>query len=82
MLADKLTRMDVLQWLIFQMGGGEYTIADIAAWPSVSRYKWHPLDNGLNDGPHMKRWYSEIAARPCVQNGSDAPARGQAVPKA
>lgn len=131
MPADQLARMDMLQWLMFQMGGvgpmfgqthhfhkfakekipyainrfvgetkrlygvmdkrlgetaylaGEnYTIADVATWPWVSRFEWHDLDDGLNGFPHVKRWYNEIAARPAVQKGYDVPARGQEIPKA
>jgi len=131
MPTDQLARMDVLQWLMFQMGGvgpmfgqthhfykfakekvpyaidryvgetkrlygvmdkrlgesaylagDDYTIADVATWPWVSRFDWHALDEGLNGFPHVKRWYNEIAARPGVQNGYDMPSRGQEIPKA
>ncbi len=132
MPADQLARMDVMQWLMFQMGGvgpmfgqthhfhrfakekipyavdryvgetkrlygvmdkrlgesaylagDDYSIADIATWPWVSRFEWHALDNDSLDGfPNVKRWYSEIAARPGVQRGYDVPARGQEIPKA
>jgi GST-like protein len=126
-----LARMDVLQWLMFQMGGigpffgqthhfnrfapekisyainryvtetkrlygvmdrrlGEveylagpdYSIADVASWPWVSRFDWHGLEHGLNGYPNVKRWYQAIAARPAVQRGYDVPAMGQAVPAA
>ena len=131
MPTEQLARMDVLQWLMFQMGGvgpmfgqthhfykfakeqvpyainryvgetkrlygvmdkrlgeaaylagDEYSIADVATWPWVSRFEWHALDDGLNGFPNVKRWYSEIAARPGVQKGYDVPARGQEIPKA
>jgi GST-like protein len=52
---------------------GEYSIADIATWPWISRYEWQGID--WADYPHLKRWYLKIAARPAVQ-------RGYAVPRA
>lgn len=131
MPSEPLARMDVMQWLMFQMGGvgpmfgqthhfhrfakekipyavnryvgetkrlygvmdkrlgetaylagNDYTIADVATWPWVSRFEWHALDDNLDGFPNVKRWYSEIAARPGVQKGYDVPARGQEIPKA
>ncbi|MGI9437785.1 MAG: glutathione S-transferase family protein [Geminicoccaceae bacterium] len=131
MPSDQLARMDVMQWLMFQMGGvgpmfgqthhfhrfakekipyavnryvgetkrlygvmdkqlgenaylagDDYSIADVATWPWVSRFEWHDLDNGLDGFPNVKRWYGEIANRPGVQRGYDVPARGQTIPKA
>ena len=128
---DRLARMDVIQWLMFQMGGigpffgqthhfnrfakekipyaieryvtetrrlygvmdkrlgeveylagGDYSIADVATWPWVSRFEWHGLDDGLNDVPNVKRWYRAIAARPAVQRGYDVPKAGNAIPLA
>jgi GSH-dependent disulfide-bond oxidoreductase len=49
------------------LGGDEYTIADIATWPWISRYEWQGVD--LSDYPNALRWYKEIAARPAVQRG-------------
>lgn len=56
------------EWL----GGGEYTIAEMATYPWIARHEWHKTD--LNDFPNVKRWYDTISARPAVQ-------RGMAVPK-
>ena len=56
------------EWL----AAGEYTIADMATYPWVSRHEWHKVD--LNDFPGVKRWFDTISARPAVQ-------RGMAVPK-
>lgn len=50
---------------------GEYSIADIAAWPWVSRFEWQDID--LNDFPYVKRWYLDLAARPAVQRGYNIP---------
>ncbi len=49
----------------------EYSIADIAIWPWVSRFEWQTID--LNDYPHVKRWYCQIAQRPAVQRGYHIP---------
>ena len=49
----------------------EYTIADIATYPWVSRHEWHKVD--LNEFPHVKRWYDVISARPAVQKGMNVP---------
>jgi GST-like protein len=56
------------EWL----AAGEYTIADMATYPWVSRHEWHKVD--LKDFPGVKRWFDIISARPAVQ-------RGMAVPK-
>jgi GSH-dependent disulfide-bond oxidoreductase len=50
---------------------GDYSIADIAIWPWVSRYEWHAVD--LAKFPNVKRWYAAIAARPAVQRGYQVP---------
>ena len=49
----------------------EYSIADIATYPWVSRYEWHKVD--LNDFPNVKRWFDAISARPAVQKGMNVP---------
>jgi len=46
---------------------GEYSIADIANWPWISRFEWQTID--LNKYPNVKRWYETIAKRPAVQKG-------------
>ncbi len=51
---------------------GEYSIADIATYPWVSRHEWHNTD--LNDFPRVKRWFDAIGARPAVQRGMAVPA--------
>jgi len=49
----------------------EYSIADMAIWPWISRFEWQEID--LSAFPNVQRWYLEIAARPAVQRGYDVP---------
>jgi len=44
---------------------GDYSIADIAAWPWVARWEWQ--GQNLEDYPQIKRWFDAIGARPTVQ---------------
>ena len=48
---------------------GEYSIADIAAWPWVFRYEWQGQD--LNDFPNVKRWFETVGARTAVKKGAN-----------
>jgi GST-like protein len=57
---------------------GDYSIADIATWPWISRFAWQEID--LGDFPEVKRWYLEIAARPAVQKGYHVPKFVQDIP--
>ncbi|MET0277016.1 MAG: glutathione S-transferase family protein [Pseudorhodoplanes sp.] len=50
---------------------GDYSIADIATWPWISRFEWQEID--LNKFPNVKRWYTSIAQRPAVQRGYKVP---------
>ena len=52
-------------------GSGEYTIADIACWPWVSRFEWQEID--LSKFPNVHNWYLRIAERPAVQKGYSVP---------
>ncbi|WP_065329879.1 glutathione S-transferase family protein [Tritonibacter mobilis] len=58
---------------------GEYTIADIACWPWVSRHEWQEID--LRDYPHVRKWYQRIAARPAVQRGYHVPDHMNDIPQ-
>ena len=44
---------------------GDYSIADIAAWPWVARWEWQ--EQNLDIFPNIKRWFAAIGARPAVQ---------------
>ena len=50
---------------------GDYSIADIAIWPWISRFEWQEID--LATFPNVKRWYTTIANRPAVQRGYKQP---------
>ena len=56
------------------LAGPDYTIADIATWPWVSRFEWHEID--WADYPHLKRWFDEIWALPAVKRGRAVPRVG------
>ncbi|MCZ6637699.1 MAG: glutathione S-transferase N-terminal domain-containing protein [Alphaproteobacteria bacterium] len=56
----------------------EYSVADMATWPWISRFDWQTMD--LNDYPNLKRWYLAIAARPAVQRGYHVPKKVQEIP--
>jgi GST-like protein len=60
------------------MAGSEYTIADIATWPWISRFEWHTVD--MNEYPHVVRWYKAIAARPAVEKGYHVPVEQPGIP--
>ena len=59
---------------------GEYSIADMATWPWISRFEWQQIT--LTEYPNVKRWYSQIANRPAVQKGYDVPMFVNAIPQA
>ncbi|MBK9262992.1 MAG: glutathione S-transferase N-terminal domain-containing protein [Polyangiaceae bacterium] len=46
---------------------GDYSIADMAAWPWV--VPWKTQGQNMDDFPHLKRWFDAIAARPAVERG-------------
>jgi GST-like protein len=57
---------------------GDYSIADIATWPWISRFEWQGID--LKTLPNVLRWYRAIAARPAVQKGYDVPVKQPGIP--
>ena len=50
---------------------GEYSIADMACWPWVSRHEWQRID--LKDYPNVRAWYQRLLAREAVQKGYHVP---------
>ena len=57
---------------------GDYSMADIATWPWISRFQWQKID--LDEFPNVKRWYRTIAGRPAVQKGYHVPKFTQEIP--
>jgi len=49
------------------IGGPEYSIADMAIFPWLRSWKNQGVE--LQDFPHLRGWFDEIAARPAVQRG-------------
>jgi GST-like protein len=47
------------------IGGGSFSIADIAVFPWLRSWKNQGID--WSDFPHLKGWFDEIAARPAVK---------------
>ena len=51
------------------LAGGDYSIADIIAWP-WAMLMGRLIDEEVWEGfPHLKRWVDEVAARPAVEKG-------------
>jgi GST-like protein len=61
-------RLKDRRWL----AGGDYSIADIAAWPWVARHGWAEMR--LDGHPHLAQWFAELGARPAVVRGMQVPA--------
>ena len=60
------------------LASDEYSIADIATWPWISRFEWQQVD--LGSFSHLSRWYNDIAKRPAVQRGYDVPHKVTDIP--
>ena len=58
--------------------GEDYSIADMAIWPWVSRFEWQTID--LHQYPNVCRWYCAIAERPAVERGYHVPTRVNDLP--
>ncbi len=50
---------------------GEYSLADMAAWPWAARWEWQNID--MDTMPNVKRWYTNLAQRPAVVKGYNVP---------
>jgi GST-like protein len=57
---------------------GDYSVADVATWPWISRFEWHRVK--IADFPNVTRWYRAIAARPAVQAGYHQPEKINEIP--
>ena len=57
---------------------GDYSIADIAIWPWISRFNWQTID--ITQYPNVTRWYLSVAARPAVQRGYHVPRKVNEIP--
>ena len=53
------------------LAGADYSVADIATWPWISRFEWQGVH--IPDYPNVLRWYREVAARPAVIRGYSVP---------
>ena len=60
------TRLSGRSWI-----AGDYSIADMATFPWVSRFEWHQTK--LEDHPNVHRWFKAIGARAAVQKGMSVP---------
>ncbi|SHH16090.1 glutathione S-transferase family protein [Cognatishimia maritima] len=58
---------------------GDYSIADMAIWPWVSRYEWHQVDLGAY--PNVQTWYRNILKRDAVQRGYHIPHDAGPIPQ-
>ena len=76
--ANRLYKVLNTQLGLHEYVAGEYSIADIAIWPWISRFEWQTID--LNQYPNVKRWYVTIANRPAVQRGYHVPKKVQEIP--
>ena len=61
------------------LAGKDYTIADIATFPWITRHEWH--DIGLKRFKNLTRWYLEISKREAVIKGYDLLQKGDQIPK-
>ena len=57
---------------------GDYSIADMAIWPWISRFEWQQIP--LQEYEHVARWYTSLAARDAVQKGYHVPVEQPGIP--
>ncbi len=53
------------------LGGENYSIADIATYPWISRHERHRVD--LNAFPNVMRWFERVGERGAVEKGMAVP---------
>ena len=53
------------------LAGDNYSVADIACYPWISRFERHQVD--LNDFPNVKRWFDQLSDRDAVKKGMAVP---------
>jgi len=53
----------------------DYSIADMAIWPWVSRFELQTID--LTEYPNVLEWYRRVAKRPAVLRGYAVPDRNE-----
>ena len=61
-----------------EYAAGDYSIADMAIWPWISRFEWQGID--LAGFENVSRWYKAIVARPAVQKGYSVPIEQPCIP--
>ena len=57
----------------------DYSIADMACWPWVSRYEWQQVN--LVDYPNVRSWYQRLLARDAVRKGYHVPKHMGEIPQ-
>ena len=57
----------------------DYSIADMACWPWVSRYEWQRVN--LAEYPNVRAWYKRLVARDAVQRGYHVPKKIGEIPE-
>ena len=60
------TRLDGREYV-----ADDYSIADIAIWPWISRFEWQTID--MKQYPNVLRWYLAIAKKPATVKGYKVP---------
>lgn len=55
------------------LGSDEYSIADMACWPWIEVLNVIEMEGAREKLPHLDRWFTEIAARPGLQEGTRFP---------
>jgi len=58
--------------------GIEYSIADIATWPWIARFKRHRIN--ISDYPEVLNWYKLIRERPAVIKGYNVVGKKEDIP--